>query len=63
MDWPFKKINYAFFGIGLLNIIAGYLIIANNPVDSTLSTKLGPVMLFVGYCVIIPFAIIYKPKK
>ena len=63
MDWPFKKINYVFFGIGLLSIITGYLIIANNPVDSTLSTKLGPVMLFVGYCVIIPIAIIYKPKK
>ena len=51
------------FGIGLLSIILGYLIIWNNAVDSSLSTKVGPMILFIGYCVIIPTAIIYKPKK
>lgn len=63
MESPFKKINYMLFGIGLLSIILGYLIIWNNAVDSSLSTKVGPMILFIGYCVIIPTAIIYKPKK
>ena len=63
MESPFKKINYMLFGIGLLNIIIGYLIIWNNTVDSILSTKVGPMILFFGYCIIIPTSIIYKPKK
>ncbi len=63
MESPFKKINYMLFGIGLLSIIIGYLIIWNNTVDSNLSTKVGPMILFFGYCVIIPTSIIYKQKK
>ena len=63
MESPFNKINYVLFGIGLISIVFGYVIIANNTVDSAASTKIGPVILFIGYCVIIPASIIYKPKK
>ena len=63
MDSPFNKINYALFVIGLISIGLGYLIITNNTVDSYASTKTGPLMLFIGYCVIIPISIIYKTKK
>ena len=63
MQWPFNKINYMLFGIGIISIILGYVIIANNSVDSVASTKVGPVILFIGYCVIIPIAIIRNPKK
>ena len=63
MESPFNKINYMLFVIGLISIALGYIIIANNAVDSTASTKVGPVMLFIGYCVIIPVSIIYKPKN
>jgi len=51
------------FAIGLVIIGLGYLIIANNVVDSYASTKAGPLILFIGYCVIIPVSIIYKSKK
>ncbi len=63
MEWPFNKINYVLFGIGIISIIIGYVLIAYNPVDSMISTQIGPVILFLGYCVIIPIAIIYSPKK
>ena len=63
MEWPFNKINYILFGIGLFSIIVGYLLIGYNLVDSALGIKVAPIMLFVGYCVIIPIAIIYKPKN
>ena len=63
MESPFNKINYMLFVIGLVSIVLGYIVIANNTVDSIASTKIGPVMLFIGYCVIIPISIIYKPKK
>ena len=63
MESPFNKINYMLFVIGLVSIGLGYVIIANNTVDSSAATKVGPLILFVGYCVIIPVSIIYKPKK
>ena len=63
MESPFNKINYMLFVIGLVSIVLGYVIIANNTVDSMISTQIGPVILFLGYCVIIPIAIIYSPKK
>jgi len=63
MEWPFNKTNYALFGIGIIVIVIGYLIIAYNMIDSVASTKIGPVMLFFGYCIIIPFALIYNSKK
>ena len=63
MNWPFNKTNYVIFGIGIVSIIIGYLLIATNSVDSYMSTKIGPVILFVGYCLIIPFSIFYNGKK
>ena len=63
MKWPFNKTNYVIFGIGIVSIIIGYLLIASNSVDSYMSTRIGPVILFVGYCLIIPFSIFYHGKK
>ena len=58
--WPFKKINYLIFGIGVLLIIAGYLLMGYGAVDSILSVKVAPFFLFVGYIIFIPIAILYK---
>ncbi len=63
MNWPFNKTNYMIFGIGICSIILGYIVIATNSVDSYLSTKIGPMILFLGYCLIIPYSIIYNRKK
>jgi len=63
MNWPFNKTNYVIFGIGVLSIIIGYLIISFNTVDSIQSTRVGPVILFIGYCIIIPISIMYNQKK
>ena len=62
MEWPFNKTNYTLFGIGIIAIVIGYFIISFNEVDSIESTKIGPLMLFLGYCVIIPVSIIYSKK-
>tara|TARA_Y100001935_G_scaffold172009_1_gene141988 strand:- start:457 stop:648 length:192 start_codon:yes stop_codon:yes gene_type:complete len=63
MKWPFNKTNYVIFGIGILSIIIGYVVIAVNSVDSYFATKLGPLILFIGYCFILPYSIIYNGKK
>ena len=58
--WPFNKKNYLLFGIGILVIILGYIIMATGDVNSFQSVKLAPVLLVIGYLVIIPLSIFYK---
>jgi len=58
--WPFKKINYLIFGIGVLLIIIGYLLMGYGEVDSILSLKISPFILFIGYIILIPISILYK---
>ncbi|MFQ6611993.1 MAG: DUF3098 domain-containing protein [Fidelibacterota bacterium] len=61
--WAFGKINYIFFGIGLALILSGYAVMAAGSVNSFQSLTLAPFMLFLGYVVAIPFALIYRHKK
>ena len=59
-NWPFNKKNYLLFGIGIIVIILGYVIMATGEVNSFQSVKLAPVLLFIGYLVILPLSIFYK---
>jgi len=59
---PFTKQNYQLFGIGILVLILGYIAMAQPPWDSFWSLTLAPILLVLGYCVIIPFAILYRKK-
>ena len=58
--WPFKKNNYLIFGIGVLTIISGYILMALGDVNSFQSVKLSPFILFIGYVILIPLSIFYK---
>lgn len=55
--------NYAIIGLGILLIIIGYFLMSENSVDGFLPTVVAPILLFVGYCVMIPVGILYKDKK
>ena len=61
-SWSFGKINYQLFGIGLVVIAIGYIIMATGATESYQSVKLAPLILILGYCVLIPAAILIKPK-
>ena len=61
-SWSFGKINYQLFGIGLLIIILGYIIMATGETESVQSIKIAPIILIIGYCVFIPAARLIKPK-
>lgn len=61
--WTFTTINYVLFGVGLLLIIVGYFVMAMGEVNSFQSLTLAPIMLFAGYIVVIPLALIIQPKK
>lgn len=55
-ELPFKKINYLIFLVGFICIAVGFLFLAKG--DITIS----PILLVLGYCVLIPVAILYKQK-
>lgn len=56
-EWPFGMRNYIIFGIGLLVIIVGYISLSAG------SITLAPILLVLGYCVLIPISIIIKGKS
>lgn len=52
LDFPFGKKNFMFFGIGALVIIIGFIALAAGDIT------IAPILLVVGYCVLIPIAIL-----
>ena len=59
-EWALGKKNYLLFCIGLATIIVGYIVMATGDVNSFQSLTLAPIMLFVGYLVIIPLALVFR---
>ena len=53
---PFTRTNYLIFVVGLVAIILGYVTLAMG------SITLAPILLVIGYCVIVPIAILYRGK-
>ncbi len=53
----FTSANYIFFIIGILIIALGFVFLKMG------SLTIAPILLVLGYCVIIPIAIMYRQKK
>ena len=60
--WAFGRMNYILFSSGLGLVIFGYFFMANGEVDSFQSLTLAPIMLFLGYIVVIPISLVYRDK-
>ena len=60
--WAFGKTNYIIFTVGLLSLILGYYLMASGSVNSFQSLTLSPILLFFGYIIIIPLALVYREK-
>jgi hypothetical protein len=58
-----EPVNYKIIVGGVLLIIVGYLALSVKPYDSVMSLDVAPILLVFGYCVVIPFGIIYRKKK
>lgn len=54
--------NFIIIGIGILSIVIGYVFMSQNSVDGFLPTVIAPILLVLGYCVIVPIGILYKDK-
>jgi uncharacterized membrane protein HdeD (DUF308 family) len=57
---PLGKENFLIIGVGVFVIIIGYLALAKGPVEGFLPLVLAPILLVLGYCVIIPLGILFK---
>ena len=57
------KFNYIFFIAGIGIIIIGYFLMAQGPWDNPLSLSFSPVVLLIGYIIVIPLAILFRKGK
>ncbi|HCR18984.1 MAG TPA: hypothetical protein DIU35_16015 [Candidatus Latescibacteria bacterium] len=55
---PYTRRNLVFFGAGILTILIGYICLAQPPVDGFMSLTLAPILLVIGYCVLIPVGLL-----
>ena len=57
---PFTNRNWIIFGGGVAVIAVGYGLLSIPPADGFLSLTMAPILLVLGYCVVIPLAILYR---
>jgi hypothetical protein len=58
-----EPINYKILGVGIVIILLGYLALSATPWDNPLAITVAPILLVLGYCVVIPIGIIYRKKQ
>lgn len=61
-SWAFGIRNLILVGIALLVIVLGYVFLGVGPYDSVQSTTIGPLMLVLGYLVLLPVGILVRTK-
>jgi uncharacterized membrane protein HdeD (DUF308 family) len=59
---PLTKSNYQILGGGLLCIVLGYIALAQEPWDGTMPLVVAPILLVIGYCVLIPIGILFRRR-
>jgi len=58
-----EPINYKILAVGIAIIILGYLALSATPWDNPLAITVAPILLVLGYCVVIPVGIMYRRKQ
>jgi hypothetical protein len=59
---PFNKLNYQILGGGILCIVLGYIALAQEPWNGTMPLVVAPILLVLGYCVLIPIGILFRRR-
>ena len=57
---PLQPVNFKIMGGAVLLIILGYLALSEGSVEGFLPLTVGPILLVLGYCVVLPLGIIYR---
>ena len=61
--FPLERENFIILGVGILFVVFGYIALSGNSVDGFRQLTLAPILLLLGYCVIIPIGIMYRKKE
>jgi hypothetical protein len=61
-EMPFETKNLVIIIAGILTVGLGYLIMGMSPTMSTGALTIAPIILVLGYCVIIPYGIMYGAR-
>ena len=67
-SFPLTPYNYKILGVGALIIMIAYGLMSTAISDdstawnNTLSVTIAPILLAIGYCVIIPYGLLARPK-
>jgi hypothetical protein len=57
---PLGRSNFMIIGAGVLVIAAGYLAMSEGSVEGFLPITLAPILLVIGYCIVIPVGILFR---
>ena len=57
VEWPFGLKNYILFGVAIIVIVIGYFLLGSG------SMTMAPILLVLGYCVLIPVSIMIKDSS
>ena len=57
---PFSRKNWKLFFVGLAVTLLGYVLLSIPPATGILSLTIAPLLLLVGYIVLIPLSILLK---
>lgn len=58
-----EKTNYLLFGIGIVLIILGFFFMGQGEWDSSSSLVISPILLFLGFVVVMPASILYRKRN
>ena len=58
-----EKTNYLLFGLGMLLIILGFYFMSLGEWNSSSSLVISPILLFLGFVVVMPASILYRKKE
>ncbi len=61
--WPYTRVNAYLALAAMVTLIAGYVALGVKPWNSWVSLNVAPVLLVIGYCVLVPAAIIYHKRE
>ena len=54
--------NYLIFAVAVVTIVIGNIFLSIGPAESTQSLTVAPIILVIGYCVLVPLAIFWRKK-
>ena len=57
-----ERTNYLLFGLGMLLIVLGFYFMSLGEWDSSSSLVVSPILLFLGFVVVMPASIFYRKK-